>query len=195
MGSSFAITYVVRFEGVELARATLERTPMAADARIVPLSESGLSGTLYVPPGEGPHPTILVRGGSEGGQPDFTAAHLETMGYATLALVAATIPVDDSDAPILLIGAEDDGVWPSCRLMGFAWARLEASGHVATYGDEQVCLPGAGHGVGVPGWPTEDSYAARAFGIWLVMGGTPEGNGRGGRELDTRLRRFLAAHL
>lgn len=45
-----------------------------------------LHGTLFTPPGDGPHPALLVVGGSEGGTPERKAAWLASHGYAALAL-------------------------------------------------------------------------------------------------------------
>ena len=108
---------------------------------------------------------------------------------------AATIPVERATGSVLLLGAEDDGVWPSCRLAEFAWARLSSSGHAGARGDQFVCQRDAGHLFGIPGWPTEEFYALPTVAMWLVMGGTPEGNGRGARESDRLIRSFLQRHL
>jgi dienelactone hydrolase len=48
--------------------------------------ESGVVGTLFLPPGRGRHPAGLVLGGSGGGISEGLAALLASHGYATLAL-------------------------------------------------------------------------------------------------------------
>jgi acetyl esterase/lipase len=109
---------------------------------------------------------------------------------------AATIEVERSRAHVLLVGAADDGVWPSCRFVADAWSRLTASQHQATHAaDRQLCVPEAGHGLGAPGWSTRQGYSAfnRAIGAHLIFGGTVEGRGRGNRSYDTSWRQFLAA--
>jgi dienelactone hydrolase len=56
------------------------------DVRATDVRENGIVGTLFEPPGDPPHPTVLVLGGSEGGLPETTAAVLAGRGFATLAL-------------------------------------------------------------------------------------------------------------
>ena len=51
-----------------------------------PVGEEGLVGTLFDPAGPGPHPAVLVLGGSDGALMEGTAAVLASRGYAALAL-------------------------------------------------------------------------------------------------------------
>ncbi|PLQ00222.1 acyl-CoA thioester hydrolase/BAAT C-terminal domain-containing protein [Cupriavidus pauculus] len=51
-----------------------------------PVSEAGLSGTLYTPAGPGPHPAVLVLAGSGGGMHEQRAALYAAHGYSALAL-------------------------------------------------------------------------------------------------------------
>jgi dienelactone hydrolase len=49
------------------------------------IDAGGLPSDLYLPPGEGPHPGVVVLGGSEGGKPDRTMPWLlASRGYAVL---------------------------------------------------------------------------------------------------------------
>jgi hypothetical protein len=58
-----------------------------------PLAEDGLLGVSFLPPGDGPHPAVIVLGGSEGGLPVRSAAPLlASHGYATLALAYFGLP-------------------------------------------------------------------------------------------------------
>jgi len=50
------------------------------------LREDGLVGTLFLPPGEGPHPAVVVLYGSGGGINEPRAALLASHGFAALAL-------------------------------------------------------------------------------------------------------------
>lgn len=50
------------------------------------LREDGLSGTLFLPPGPGPHPAVMVLNGSGGGINEPRAALYASHGYAALAL-------------------------------------------------------------------------------------------------------------
>ena len=57
------------------------------------LEEDGLHGVWFLPPGDGPHPAVIVLGGSEGGLPVRSAAPLlASHGYATLALAYFGLP-------------------------------------------------------------------------------------------------------
>jgi dienelactone hydrolase len=50
------------------------------------VDREGVVGTLYEPPGDGPHPAVVDLHGSAGRMGDGTARHLASEGYATLAL-------------------------------------------------------------------------------------------------------------
>jgi pimeloyl-ACP methyl ester carboxylesterase len=113
------------------------------------------------------------------------------------ALELATIPAERIDGPVLLLGASDDQVWPSCELAEVAFARL-AGEHATTHGDRFLCHPDAGHlSVGTPGWTSVGSTAVDypALGAKLVTGGTVAGNGAAVRANDTATRAFLEAVL
>jgi dienelactone hydrolase len=84
----FQVTFAAELEGAPGASATIERSFLPADCLAVKVREDGLVGTLYRPAGDGPFPTVLVVGGSQGGQ-GFSgqcAALLAGHGYASLAL-------------------------------------------------------------------------------------------------------------
>jgi dienelactone hydrolase len=51
-----------------------------------PVREGGLVGTFFRPSTPGPHPAVIVLGGSDGGLREGSAAVLARQGYATLAL-------------------------------------------------------------------------------------------------------------
>ncbi len=68
------------------ATAKLERLLVADGIKRIPVSERGLRGALFVPPGEGRHPGVIVLGGSGGGLHEGTAAYLASKGYVALAL-------------------------------------------------------------------------------------------------------------
>jgi dienelactone hydrolase len=73
-------------QGKELSSAHLEQVTLADGVQRLPIREDGLRGTLFVPPGTGRHPGMLVVGGSNGGQPLRPAAWLASRGYVALAL-------------------------------------------------------------------------------------------------------------
>lgn len=113
------------------------------------------------------------------------------------ALAAATIPVEQAGGPILLVAGADDALWPSCRLAQIAMDRLVAAGHTDAHGDALLCLDGAGHAIGVPGWSTVGPYEhwRDDMDAYLMLGGTPAGTGRAQRIADDALRAFLARAL
>ncbi|HEX8259840.1 MAG TPA: hypothetical protein VF558_06050 [Rubrobacteraceae bacterium] len=51
-----------------------------------PVREGGLVGTFFRPSTPGPHPAVIVLGGSDGGLREGSAAVIARQGYATLAL-------------------------------------------------------------------------------------------------------------
>lgn len=122
--------------------------------------------------------------------PIFQAA-IDKADPATLASV--TIPVEQIQGHILLIGGADDGVWPSCGMAKIAMDRLTNSGHSNKYTDEFLCFKDAGHMIGTPGFPTTESYAyyVASAGYYRIMGGTPAGIGKAQRIYDKKLRNFL----
>jgi dienelactone hydrolase len=66
--------------------ARIERHFFAPGTRIRDVREHGLVGRLFIPPGAGKRPAVIVMGGSGGGLDWEKAAVLSSHGYATLAL-------------------------------------------------------------------------------------------------------------
>jgi hypothetical protein len=56
-------------KGKETAGAHLEQVTLADGVQRIRVHDDGLRGTLFVPPGVGRHPAVLVVGGSNGGVP------------------------------------------------------------------------------------------------------------------------------
>ena len=69
-----------------VASAQLEQVTLADGVRRLAVSEDGLRGVFFVPPGSERHRAVLVVGGSEGGLPSRRAAWLASHGYAAMAL-------------------------------------------------------------------------------------------------------------
>lgn len=68
---------------------------------------NGLVGTLFEPDDDGPHPAVLLLGGSEGGLHEDDAALLATHGYAVLALAyfgMAGVPAHLVEVPLEYFG-------------------------------------------------------------------------------------------
>jgi dienelactone hydrolase len=86
------------------AKATVQRLFVAPDVRRTLVREEGLYGTLFTPPGDGPHPGLLVLGGSGGGLPELQGQMFATHGYAAFAL--AYIRYEGLPAELLSIPLE-----------------------------------------------------------------------------------------
>jgi dienelactone hydrolase len=77
----------------ERAEASVIRATIGPGVTSKQLEENGLRGVWFLPPGDGPHPAVIVLGGSEGGLPVRSAARLlASHGYATLALAYFGLP-------------------------------------------------------------------------------------------------------
>jgi dienelactone hydrolase len=79
--------------GETVARTTLRRVVREPPGRVLPIAEAGLVGDLYLPPGVGEWPGVLLLGGAEGGRPDPAyAALLAAQGYVVFALAYFGVP-------------------------------------------------------------------------------------------------------
>ncbi|GAB3756988.1 acyl-CoA thioester hydrolase/BAAT C-terminal domain-containing protein [Microlunatus parietis] len=109
------------------------------------------------------------------------------------ALAEISIPVEQSDAAILLIAGERDAMWDSASYHAVAAARLEAARHPRPW--HHVVLPGAGHGIaGPPGEPIT-STVSPGPGVSFELGGDPAATTAARAEAWHRTVRFLREHL
>jgi acetyl esterase/lipase len=110
---------------------------------------------------------------------------------------AATIHVEQTAGPILILAGADDELWSSCTLAQVAEDRLTMMGHATQYADHFECFADAGHLIGTPGLPTTNSseYFFQDIGAWFALGGTPQGNAHASRQSDTEIRAFLHKSL
>lgn len=81
-----------QIDGRQVVASMLERVRAPQGVRARRLEEGRLRGVLFLPPGDGPHPGMLVVGGSEGGCPTNSAIALASRGYAALALAYFAVP-------------------------------------------------------------------------------------------------------
>ncbi len=72
--------------GNERAQIEVQRNFAAPDVTLENVREGGVVGSLFTPPGPGPHPAMIVLAGSSGGINAPLAALLASHGYAALAL-------------------------------------------------------------------------------------------------------------
>jgi dienelactone hydrolase len=80
------VRFQMKGKGGGDAEASLEHVSVADGVRRVPVHEGALRGMLFVPPGSGRVPAVLVVGGSNGGVPVLPAAWLADHGFVALAL-------------------------------------------------------------------------------------------------------------
>lgn len=133
----------------------------------------------------------LDGGVAESSTPQFAASLDSATGEQ---LTLATIPVEATSASVLLLAAEDDQIWPSCRLGQVAMTRLQSKGHTSSHPlDGFECYPAAGHAmnpvsVGLPTTGMHDNGG-------VAYGGTPVGNAHAIRQAWNRVTAFLRATL
>lgn len=86
------------------ARQELNRPLLDPDIIIERVDAAGMVADLYLPPGDGPFPGVLLLGGSEGGRPDpLFGRMLASEGFATLGLAyfgAEDLPAELMGIPL-----------------------------------------------------------------------------------------------
>ncbi len=107
----------------------------------------------------------------------------------------AQIAVEAINGPILMIGGEDDGIWPSAEMVRAAAQRLR-SNHFS-HPVVTLIYPRAGHRAGVPEIvPTwTNGTTGRISGRSTEFGGSPEGNAESSLEATPKVLNFLATSL
>ena len=107
----------------------------------------------------------------------------------------ATIPVERTSGPILLMSGGDDQVWPSTMFAELAVERLRTHGFAYPY--EHLSYPGAGHFACLPPYvPTSVTWSRHPqVPMALEMGGTPTANARASADAWPRVIDFLRRHL
>jgi hypothetical protein len=103
----------------------------------------------------------------------------------------ATIPVEKIAGAVLCIAGSDDMEWDSAAACASVHDRRHAAGRDAK--DEAIVEPGAGHALPFSGKPAPRSYPAGP--ATIVLGGTPEANGRGGADARDRVIAFFTKVL
>ncbi|MFC4407575.1 acyl-CoA thioesterase/bile acid-CoA:amino acid N-acyltransferase family protein [Haloarchaeobius iranensis] len=90
--------------GDRSASRTITRQVYDESVTARPVDHDDVVGTLYEPPGEGPHPAVVELHGSAGRLSDSTAKALANEGYATLAIdyfgEGGPIPDDHRNVPL-----------------------------------------------------------------------------------------------
>ena len=111
------------------------------------------------------------------------------------AIMKATIRVENTHGPILMISGQDDGVWESSRMADEVVARLKSE-HF-TYPVEHLKYHHAGHGAGSPGiipaWHGRMEHPLS--GREVDLGGTVEGNAQASLDAAPKVLEFLRRSL
>jgi dienelactone hydrolase len=129
-----------------------------------------------------------------GGQPlAFISAM--TMQLNPSASAQATIAVENTQGPILLISGEDDGVWPSTAMANATISRLKQAHFPYDY--EHLKYPHAGHWAGrpeiTPAW--HGNLGSPIAGRSMHPGGKPEGNAASSIDAIPKVLEFLRKAL
>ena len=109
--------------------------------------------------------------------------------------MAATIAVEATHGPILMISGDDDGVWPSRAMTDSAMHRLQHAHFSFRF--EHLDYPHAGHRAGNP-WiiPTWSNGVRQPIsGNQENFGGNPEGNAMSSLDATPRVLAFLQQSL
>src|SRR5882762_33377 len=126
----------------------------------------------------------------------FTPVYLSHLRDAR-AVERATIPVEKTRGPILLVSGTDDQMWPSTAMADIAMRRLEAHHH--PYPFRHLKYEGAGHQILVPGGPrTTRTLRLQVEGMsdrLLSQGGTPKADAEAGVDAWRNLLEFLEAGI
>jgi dienelactone hydrolase len=80
------VTFRAEIEDAPVATASIQRLFAAPGVTSIPVTDQDFVGTLFVPPGPGPHPVAIILNGSDGGMRECAASLLASRGYAGLAL-------------------------------------------------------------------------------------------------------------
>ena len=135
------IEFVAEVDGAPVAKTSVERLYVSEGVERIPVREEGLVGTLFVPPGAGPHPVVITLSGSGGGLSEGGAALYASHGYAGFALAYFNyedLPADLIEIPLEYFETAIRWLQRNPRLDG---DRIAVSG--TSRGGELVLLLGA----------------------------------------------------
>ena len=105
------------------------------------------------------------------------------------AVERATIPVERTHGPILLVSGQDDQIWPSSILAEIAIRRLQQHGH--TYPFRHLSYEGAGHAIYIPYSPTTQIEYGHPNSVHYTGGGSPRANAEAGIDAWRHVLAFL----
>ncbi|HEV3087220.1 MAG TPA: acyl-CoA thioester hydrolase/BAAT C-terminal domain-containing protein [Candidatus Elarobacter sp.] len=156
-----------------------------------PETSSWSAGGTPVPyvPSDTTADAAVGRAFQRGGTISFRDTFDASLASATAATrTDATIPVERIGGPVLCIAGDDDHEWNSVDACNAIHARRHAARRDAS--DAVVVEHGAGHALPFSGAPAAASYQATPI-TTILLGGSPEANGRGGADAFTRIVAFF----
>ena len=114
----YGFDFVVDADGAKVAAATLTRYWLPPGAKVSQVTDNGLVAVLVTPATPGPHPALIMFGGSEGGliTGQLSAEYYAALGYSCLGLAyfgAAGLQSDLDHVPLEYLGKAID--WMSAR--------------------------------------------------------------------------------
>ena len=129
-----------------------------------------------------------------GQEPIPLTPYFHTLFADPAAVELATIPVERTRGPILLISGQDDQMWPSTMMSEMVIKRLEAHAYPFPY--HHLSYAGAGHIIGFPYLPTTVNQGRHPVdGKVYALGGNARGNAFARQDSWTQVLRFLREHL
>jgi dienelactone hydrolase len=106
------------------------------------------------------------------------------------AIKGTEIPIENINGNILLISGQDDQLWPSSSMSERAMERLKSNEFKHNF--KHLTYPDAGHMIAAPFIPTTISEATHPInGIFMKLGGTPEGNAYARMDSWQQILKFL----
>jgi dienelactone hydrolase len=90
--SPVQVEFTLTAGAATVAREKTSILPIGEDIRREEVTGAGLEGTLFLPPGTGPFPGVLVLTGSGGGRDELKAARLASAGFAAFAIAYFASP-------------------------------------------------------------------------------------------------------
>ena len=105
------------------------------------------------------------------------------------AVEQATIPVERTHGPILLVSGQDDQIWPSSILAEIVIRRLQQYGH--PYSFHHLSYEAAGHAIYIPYSPTTQIEFMHPNGVHYTGGGSPRANSEAGADAWRHVLAFL----
>ncbi|TKS73838.1 Acyl-coenzyme A thioesterase 4 [Collichthys lucidus] len=197
---------------VPLVGVLVERWYMAPGIRRIPITEDGLTATLFLPSGPGPFPGLLDLWGGEGKLIEYRAALLASHGIACLTLDYLTpeitmetgkmvdsqyIEVGRLQCPLLLVVGEDDQNWPAYESAMDMKEMMEKAGnsHLLTV----LSYLNAGHLIEPPYTPhtraTAFCSAASVEEVMALWGGETVAHSRTQEDAWKKMLTFLKENL